>query len=128
VEAVGLNGYRLADNGSAAELALADASGVEVGVTIPQEGVASLIVTLPTILDQLVRRSQPDAQARFVFGTTDCRLELGSDGGSLILTLETPDRFRMSFALGAELARGIGRALVAGADRVAPPGTPTVLQ
>jgi hypothetical protein len=131
VEAVGLSGYRVADNGSAADLALVDASGVEVVVTIPQEGVASLILTLPTILDQLLRRRDPDSQARFVFGTADWRIELGSDRQSLILTLETPDRFRVSFALSAELSRGIGRALVAGADRVTPPpqpDAPTVLQ
>src|SRR5262245_4258918 len=77
VEAVGLNSYRVAEDGRSAELALADASGVEVAVIVPQEGIALLILTLPTIMDQLVRRSHPDPEARFVFGTADWRLELG---------------------------------------------------
>src|SRR5262245_56372985 len=83
VEAVGLNGYRVAGDGCNAELAFADASGVEVAVVLPREAIASLILTLPTILDQLVRRSHPDPEARFVFGAADWRLELGSDGVSL---------------------------------------------
>src|SRR5262245_36007444 len=121
VEAVGLAGYCVAGNGSGAQLALVDASGVEVAVMLPQEGIASLMLTLPTIMDQLVRRTNPDPQARFVFGAADWRLERGPDAESLILTLETPDRFRVSFAFGAELARGLGRALASGADRLAPP-------
>ena len=120
VEAVGIACYRVAGDGSSAELAFVDASGAEVAVTIPQEGIGSLIVTLPTIMDQLVRRSRADLGARFVFGAADWRLELGSDGDSLILTLETADRFRVSFALGPEPARRIGQALTRGAERLTP--------
>ena len=120
VEAVGLVGYRVAGNGAGAELAFVDASGLEVAVAIPQEGIGSLIMTLPTIMDQLVRRSRADPDARFVFGAADWRLELGADRESLVLTLETADRFRVSFALGPELARQLGQALGRGADRVAP--------
>jgi len=119
VEAVGLNGYRVAGDGSGAQFAFVDASGVEVVVNVPREGIGSLILTLPTVMDQLVRLSRPDPDSRYVVGATDWRLELGPDGESLILTLETPDRFRISFGIGAALAGAIGQALGRGAERLA---------
>jgi len=117
-EAVSLTGCRVASNGSGAELAFADANGALVTLALPRKGVAALIMTLPEVMDELLRRASDNPTLKLAFPVADWRLEIGSDGESVLLTLETPHRFRVTFALGTEFARRIAHELRHGTERL----------
>ena len=103
-EAVQIRGSALRDcgvepDGSRVRLGLLDAAGIPTDVTLPAECLAQLVMTLPALAAEALRRRYRDTTLRLVYPLGDWRLETTPDGAGLILTLSTEDGFAVSFGL-----------------------------
>ena len=103
-EAVQIRGSALRDCGVEADglrirLGLLDAAGIPTDVTLPAECLAQLVMTLPALAAEALRRRYRDTSLRLVYPLGDWRLEATPDGAGLILTLSTKDGFAVSFVL-----------------------------
>jgi len=98
------------DGGAAIRLDFKDESGQPVSVTLPFEQAQSVVMTLPNLLSDALRKQTQNDKARFVFNLGHWTLE-GASKARAILTLRTEDGFEVSFAVPIEACPSIGRAL-----------------
>jgi hypothetical protein len=89
--------------------------GRPASVTLPVECLNSLLMTLPHLLEQALKTRYRDDSLKLVYPTGGWALEAAAGSNRLILTLNTPDGFRVSFALSPEDADGLASSL-AGVD------------
>ena len=106
-EPVRIRGSALRDcsvepDGTRIRLGLFDAAGVPTDVTRPSECLTQLVMTLPQLAAEALRRRFRDDTLRLVYPLGDWRLESTPDGSGLILTLGTADGFSVSFVLPPE--------------------------
>jgi hypothetical protein len=85
--------------------------GRPASVTLPVECLNSLLMTLPRLLEQALKTRYRDDSLKLVYPTSGWTLETAVGSNQLILTLNTPDGFRVSFALSPEDADGLASSL-----------------
>jgi hypothetical protein len=111
IEALRLTSFELAEDGATVRLELRDGQERIVSLTLRADCLSPLLMTLPGLIEQSLRRSYRDPSLRMVYPAGDWKLQLAEDGVSLILSLATPDRFEVSFALSPRTRREIAQAL-----------------
>jgi hypothetical protein len=87
-----------------------DEAGRQVSVEFPAGLAASLILTLPHLMQRCLQQLRGDA-TRLVFPMQCWALEGAGETEDFILTLQTPDGFSVAFAVSMEDARGLAEAL-----------------
>lgn len=98
------------DDGTAIHLDFLDAAGEPVAVTFPFVQAQSIVVMLPGLLSQALRRKIKSDVARLVFDLGRWSVER-SDRPCAIMTLATEDGFEVSFGIPFEACRSLGWAL-----------------
>jgi hypothetical protein len=68
-------------------------------LVLPSESLRSLIMSMPEMMQQALRRRYRDPSLRLVFPLGNWSLETSTEPGKLILTLSTSDGFAVSFAV-----------------------------
>jgi len=100
------------EDGSTTNLIVTDLIGRELTLAFPIEVVSSLMMTLPRMIDSIVKRRGADLRVVYPLGSHT--FELAKDGSTRILTLRTLDGLEVAFTLSREQY----------ADLVEPSGTP----
>jgi hypothetical protein len=85
--------------------------GRPASVTLPVECLNSLLMTLPHLLEQALKTKYRDDSLKLVYPTGGWTLEAAVGSNQLILTLNTPDGFKVSFALSPEDVDGLASSL-----------------
>jgi hypothetical protein len=106
--------------GEALELNFVDTAGAQVCLQVPFDHAQALVMTLPRLLDVLLKRITGNPQARYVFTLGRWSIENASEQNCLIATLSTDDGFEVSFGIPPEACRGLGWVLKTEADTLAP--------
>src|SRR5262245_40599346 len=88
-------------DGAAIRLNVLDEGGRNLTIELPTGLAASLILTLPRLMEQSLFLSSGEA-TRLVFPLGSWRLEGASQSDRFILTLQTPDGFGVAFAVSHE--------------------------
>ena len=107
---------QVATDGSNIGLEFLDHSGAAVTLELPLDQAEAIIMTLPYLLTQGVRRTTGNHRARYVFGLHEWALEGAKDQACLIATLKTTDGFEVCFGIPFEECRSLGWNLQHGAD------------
>jgi hypothetical protein len=107
---------RVASDGSSVGLEFLDQSGAAVTVELPLDQAEAVIMTLPHLLAQAVRRRTGTDEARYVFGLHEWAIEGAKDQECLIATLKTTNGFEVCFGIPFEACRSFGWTLQRGAD------------
>jgi hypothetical protein len=105
--------FETATDGTAVRLIAEDLAGRSVGIVLTIETLTALLMTLPTMASNAVKRSHNDPAMRITYPLTDFQIEL-SPGNSRILTVGTSGGFNVSFSLTEELSEELGRAHLKG--------------
>ena len=85
-------------------------------IVLPFDVVASLLMTLPRVLQAALDARFPDGSLRFVQPLGTWRIEQAAGTPGLILRLGTPDGFEVAFALKRQDADALCTALLQAAD------------
>ena len=104
--------------GDVFRLNLEDTDGQPASVTLPIECLRSLLMTLPGVIEQALKARYRDDTLKLVYPMGGWTLQAAAGTSNMILTLTTPDGFKVSFALSPEDADGLAASLV---DAEAPP-------
>jgi hypothetical protein len=112
----GLTNFETATDGSAVRLVVENIKGEAVGIVMTLETVTALLMTLPTIASRAVKRASDNPQMRITYPLREFEIEASVDGYR-ILTIGTPDGFKVSFSLTEELSRELGEAHLQGAGQ-----------
>lgn len=99
IEGAAVKRCEIAADGSSVRLGFQDADGQTVALILPPDCVSALIMTLPGVMQQLVRLKHRDPSLRVVYPLDGWSVEQASDGESLILSLQTGDGFSVAFSL-----------------------------
>lgn len=118
IDGAELSTYEIAADGSRVKIGLRDREGRPAVLILPSECLSALIMTLPGIMQKVMRQRTHDPSARLVYPLADWTIERARGDSRLILSLSTPDGFRVSFSASQQELEQIGDA-VQGAD-----GTP----
>ncbi|MBN8997310.1 MAG: hypothetical protein J0H94_19005 [Rhizobiales bacterium] len=106
-------------DGASVRMNVAGADGTPIGVRLSFEQLGSLAMTIPSLLERALRLRHSDASLRYVFPLGAWTVETAAETGALILSLDTPDGFKASFAVPPGMAEQMALAL---ADQSSPPG------
>jgi hypothetical protein len=87
-----------------------DDVGRELALELPAGLASSLLLTLPHLMEKCLQQLRGDA-TRLVFPMGCWVLEGAAESGDFILSLQTPDGFKVAFAVAADDARALARAL-----------------
>ena len=98
------------EGGTEIRLSMLDEAGRQVTLEFPAGLAASLILTLPHLMERCLQQLRGDA-TRLVFPMQCWALEGTGEAGDFILTLRTPDGFSVAFAVSMDNARGLAEAL-----------------
>jgi hypothetical protein len=110
VRVAALTTCEVGEGGGEIRLGMLDESGEQVTLEFPASLAASLILTLPHLMEQCLQQLRGDA-TRLVFPMQCWALEGAGETNSFILTLQTPDGFSVAFAVSMDDARGLAEAL-----------------
>jgi hypothetical protein len=120
-----LTTFSVAADGASVSIGVADESGAPSALVLPSECLQALVMTLPEMANQTLRRRHDDPDLRLVFPVESWAVETSTEAQRLIVTFSTADGFRASFALFAdELVRMATTALSgeeASEDEKSPP-------
>jgi hypothetical protein len=108
IDAAGLCGLELAANGAHFELQGVDRAGDPWSLNLPSECLRNLILTLPNLALNALRRKHRDESLRIVYPAISIDVELASDHQTFIVTLRTADGFHVSFGLSEAQCISIG--------------------
>lgn len=101
-----LTTFSIAADGASVSIGVADESGSPCALVLPAECLRALVMTLPEMARQSLRRKYGDPRLRLVFPVEKWKVESSTEADRLILTFATADGFEASFALfPAELAQ-----------------------
>jgi hypothetical protein len=98
--------------GAELRLHMRDETGREVTLELPAALASSLILTLPRLMEKSVQQLRGEA-TRLVFPLGCWMLESAAETGDFILSLQTPDAFKVAFAVSSDDARALAEALEA---------------
>src|ERR1700721_2686900 len=99
--------------GTSVRLIAEDCAGRRIGITLNIETLTALLMTLPCMASDAIRRAHGNSDMRITYPAADFQLELSS-GNARILTIGTPDGFAVSFRLTEELSQELGEAHLKG--------------
>lgn len=112
IHASKLTTFSVTPDGTKVSIGVCDDRGENSALVLPVSCLQALVMTLPDMAQQALRRKYGDPQIRLVFPVESWTLETGEGAERLILTFATGDGFRASFALFAdELVKIVGTAL-----------------
>ncbi len=98
------------EGGAEIRLSMLDEAGRQVTLEFPAGLAASLILTLPHLMERCLQQVR-GAATRLVFPMQCWALEGACETENFILTLRTPDGFSVAFAVSKDDARGLAEAL-----------------
>ncbi len=75
------------------------AGGVPASLELPLDCVRSLLMTLPGLIERALKMRYGDDSLKLVYPMDDWSVETDACSGYKILTLATPDGFKVAFAL-----------------------------
>jgi hypothetical protein len=110
VRVAALTTCEVGKGGAQIRLHMLDEVGREVTLEFPAGLAASLILTLPHLMERCLQQLRGDA-TRLVFPMQYWALEGAGETGDFILTLQTPDGFSVAFAVSMNDAKGLAEAL-----------------
>ncbi len=99
-------------SGDSFRLGLEDADGRPASLVLPTDCLRSLLMTLPQLIEMALKARYRDDTLKLVYPMGGYSLEAAAGSDSTILTMTTPDGFRVSFALSREDAGGLATSLV----------------
>ena len=104
VESVELIGESVTDcqvdkSGELFRLGLACADGSQASVVLPVDCLRSLLMTLPNVIERALRAKYGDHTLKVVYPMGGWSLHTAEGSENLILTVTTPDHFKVSFSL-----------------------------
>ena len=85
--------------GQGVTLGLLDQNGAEVTVQLSFDHAQAMVMTLPGLLTRALQSLTGEDSSRYVFELNSWLIEQANDRTGLILTLGTPDGFKISFNL-----------------------------
>src|SRR5436190_14632216 len=106
-----LTHFSVCCSGRHVEVGFTDQTGEAVSLELPQECLSTLLMTLPRMIEMALRRRTGNPTLRQVYPLGDWQLHLGSEPHPMIISLATPDGFRVSFCAPFEQAAALGEAL-----------------
>ena len=92
-----LRRFETDEDGTTTNVVVTDLVGRELTLAFPIEVVSSLMMTLPRMIDRIVKRRGADQ--RVVYPLDSHTLEVAKDGSTRIMTLRTRDGFEVAFTL-----------------------------
>ena len=108
IEGEQLTAWKVLAGGMHVRLDFIGTEGTPHAIVLPFDGLTSLLMTLPRMLQTALNARFPDGSLRFVHQLGPWQIEQAAAGAGLILKLGTPDGFEVAFALNdhdAEFAR-----------------------
>jgi hypothetical protein len=103
-------------SGDAVDFGLVDANGAPVKLTLPFEQAATLVMTLPALLKTALQTRFGDSSLRYVVPLGAWSIEGAKEGRHLIVTLQTPDGFEVSFGVMPDDSRMLAGMLTENAE------------
>jgi hypothetical protein len=110
IVSAGLTTCDTIDDGAVIRLGLVDQHGQPISIELPFAQAQSLVMTLPGLLSEALRRHMNDQAARFVFGLGRWMIEK-TERDLVILTVATEDGFEVCFGVPFAACRAMGWAL-----------------
>jgi hypothetical protein len=110
VRVAALTTCEVGDGGNQIRLRMLAEAGRQVTLELPVGLAASLILTLPHLMERCLQQLRGEA-TRLVFPMQCWALEGAGEAEDFILTLQTPDGFSVAFAVSMDDARGLAEAL-----------------
>lgn len=111
-----LTTFELTPDGAHVRFNVRDDEGLASALEMPASCLHQLLMTLPHIIQQALRRNRQDESLRLVYPLGDFRLELGEvdEQGKprYILTLQTAGPFEISFAATARQLDSVARTVI----------------
>jgi hypothetical protein len=98
--------------GSSFRLGFEDIDGQPASVVLPVDCLRSLLMTLPDVIERALKARYRDDTLKVVYPMAGWSLQAAAGSDRMILTMTTPDGFKVSFALSPEDAGGLATSLV----------------
>jgi hypothetical protein len=108
-----LTHFEVSPCGSCVRLGLLDHQGEAKGLALPFRCLGMLLMTLPSMIEQAIRRQSMDPTMRHVFPLEGWEVEVARGTGQAVLVLSTGNGFKVRFALPRQNAIEIGEKLKA---------------
>lgn len=116
IEADALTTFEVAPDGSRVRIR-ATAAGAPASISLPAECLSQMMMTLPRIAVQALRRRFDNDKLKIVYPAATWNIERnGESDDTFIVTLTTPDGFEVSFALSRAKLDAIGQAIQTATD------------
>jgi hypothetical protein len=112
--------FETATDGTAVKLIVTDIADRQIGLILRIETLTALLMTLPAMAASAVKRAHNDPSMRITYPLREFEIEFGPDN-LRILTVGTPDGFKVSFSLTEDLSLELGKAHLDGAGQRAKP-------
>ena len=110
VRITGLTTCEVVEGGAQIRLLALNDAGQQVTLELPAALAGCLVLTLPRLMERCLQQLRGDA-TRLVFPMERWQLEGAAEADAFILTLETPDGFKVAFAVSMDDAREVADAL-----------------
>ena len=122
IEADRLTTFEVAPDGSRVRIRATDAAGGAASISLPAECLSQMMMTLPRIALEAVRRRHRNQALKVVYPAAKWDIEQsGECPDTFILTLTTPDGFEVSFALSGAKLDGLAKAADRATEQSAAP-------
>ena len=118
-----LTTFMVAADGGSVSIGVADETGAPSALVLPAECLQALVMTLPEMASQTLRRKYGDPNLRLVFPVENWTVETSARADRMILTFGTGDGFQASFAVFADDLVAIAHTATCGEE--VPHGEPT---
>ncbi len=110
IDAEALTTFEVTPDGTRVRLNARDAGGGDVSFSLPIDCVSQMVMTLPRITQEAVRRFHGDESLKIVYPAGTWNVERSAhDADTYIVSLGTPDGFAVSFALSPAKMSEMGR-------------------
>jgi hypothetical protein len=106
-----LTTYQVDPAGDSLRLNFVAADDRPASVVLPVDCLRSLLMTLPGLIEQALKARYRDDTLKVVYPVGGWSLQAAAGAERLILTLSTPDDFKVSFALTPGDAEGLAQSL-----------------
>lgn len=115
IDALSLTTFKVDPDGSRVHFHVRDGDGSSAELVLPASCLTQLLMTLPGIIQEVLRNAHRDDSMRVAYPLERYRIELAESREKghqpFILTLETGDGFAVSFAASAPLWVDIARSI-----------------
>ena len=112
-----LTPYQVDPTGDSFRLNVEDIDGRPASVVLPVDCLQALLMTLPGLIEQALKARYSDDTLKLVYPVGEWSLQGAAGDDRLILTLATPDDFKVSFALTENDAENLASSLGDSAHR-----------